>query len=61
MSELLYIGFDGGGSNSRYIIQHGDAEPGVFAYEESIKYSDRGHEVVTKQVVERISQHISEP
>jgi N-acetylglucosamine kinase-like BadF-type ATPase len=61
MSELLYIGFDGGGSNSRYIIQHGDAEPEIFSYEESIKYSDKGHEVAAKQFVERISQHISDP
>ena len=60
MSEPTYIGFDGGGSNSRYIIQHGDAEPTIFAYEETIKYSDIGIETSAKRFADRITPHLQD-
>ncbi len=55
MSEKTYIGFDGGGSNSRFIIQHGDAQPEIVAHEESLKYSDMGIDASSERFVKLLT------
>lgn len=39
---MITIGFDGGGSRSRFLVKHDSAHPEYFLREESMKYSDLG-------------------
>lgn len=40
----IYIGFDGGGSTSRFLIRRGEAEPELHTVALNLKYSDLGIE-----------------
>lgn len=43
-SSAIYIGFDGGGSTSRFLIRRGKAEPESHVFALNLKYSDLGIE-----------------
>lgn len=44
MAESIFIGFDGGGSTSRFIVKNGENEPEIFSYPLNLKYTDIGIE-----------------
>ncbi len=41
-SSAVYIGFDGGGSTSRFMVKRGNAEPEMHTFGLNMKYSDLG-------------------
>ncbi len=41
-TSAIYVGFDGGGSTSRFLIQQKHDEPKLFTYPLSLKYTDLG-------------------
>jgi len=47
-SAAIYIGFDGGGSTSRFLIHRGEAEPQLYTFALNLKYSDLGIEKSVK-------------
>jgi len=52
----IFVGFDGGGTFSRYIIQKDDANPTLHHFEESIKPSE--HSVI--HTADKITTHLQE-
>ena len=52
----IFVGFDGGGTFSRYIIQIDDAAPTLHHFEESIKPSEHS----TSHTANRIASHLQE-
>src|SRR5688572_478396 len=49
---MIIIGFDGGGSRSRFLIKSDNNQPEYFIQEESLKYSDLGIEPAAKRFKE---------
>ena len=48
----IYIGFDGGGSTSRFLISRGIEEPEMYVFDLNLKYSDIGIDKSTKGFVD---------
>jgi len=44
VDEPIFIGFDGGGSTSRFILGRGKSEPKIFSFPLNLKYTDLGIE-----------------
>jgi N-acetylglucosamine kinase-like BadF-type ATPase len=53
---MITIGFDGGGSRSRFLIKTNDGEPEYFVRDESLKYSDKGIDPAAKRFKEIVSE-----
>ena len=49
---MITIGFDGGGSRSRFLIKTDNGQPEYFVQEESLKYSDLGIDTAAKRFKE---------
>jgi glucosamine kinase len=53
---IIIIGFDGGGSRSRFLIKPNGNEPEYFIREESLKYSDKGIDAAARRFKEITSE-----
>ncbi|MFI5263455.1 MAG: N-acetylglucosamine kinase [Candidatus Kapaibacterium sp.] len=47
-STAIYLGFDGGGSTSRFLMRRGEAVPQLYTFALNLKYSDLGIEESVK-------------
>jgi glucosamine kinase len=60
MPDSIYIGFDGGGSTSRFLIRHGKNDPKLFSYPVNLKYSDIGIDKAAKNFAHILSEILGE-
>lgn len=60
MDSSIYIGFDGGGSTSRFLVKRGDKDPEMHSFPLNLKYTDLGIEASAKGFVKCLGELLQE-